>query len=177
MLRQFLVFLHLSSVIVWVGGMFFAYFCLRPAASKVLEPHERLPLWVETFAPFFRFTSYAVALILLSGFTMLLQTGFGFAPLGWYIMAALGLAMASVFGYVYRVLYPTLRLHCDASSLACCGSGPEQHPAIGWCQSVALCVRRSRSCLVSMSSSSRVSCSLALRSGGLFFRMSAYVNR
>ena len=116
MLRQLLLFLHLSSVIVWVGGMFFAYFCLRPAAAKLLEPPQRLPLWVETFDPFFRFTAYAVALILLSGFTMLTQTGFNAAPWGWHLMAALGLVMACVFVYVYRVLYPQLRLHCDASA-------------------------------------------------------------
>ena len=45
MLRQLLILLHLVGVITWVGGMFFAYFCLRPAAVEVLEPARRLPLW------------------------------------------------------------------------------------------------------------------------------------
>ena len=45
MLRPLLLFLHLAGVIVWVGGMFFAYFCLRPAAVRVLQPPQRLPLW------------------------------------------------------------------------------------------------------------------------------------
>jgi uncharacterized membrane protein len=116
MLRQVFVLLHLCGVIVWVGGMFFAYFCLRPASASVLQPPERLTLWVATFDPFFRFTTIAVALIVLSGFTMFFQTGFHNAPLGWHLMLALGSVMAAVFGYVVRVLYPTLRLHCNASA-------------------------------------------------------------
>ena len=116
MMRQLLIFLHFSSVIVWVGGMFFAYFCLRPAAVQVLEPPKRLTLWVATFDRFFRFTAYAVAAIVLSGFTMFFQIGFKFAPIGWHIMMTLGLLMTGVFAYVYAVLYPRLRLHCEASA-------------------------------------------------------------
>lgn len=115
MLRQFLIFLHLSGVIVWVGGMVFAYFCLRPAAARVLEPQQRLPLWAATFGLFFRFVGIAIGFIFLSGFAMLFQTGFAFAPIGWYVMLALGFAMAGVFGHIDRKLYPVLRRHCDAS--------------------------------------------------------------
>ncbi len=115
MLRQTLIFLHLSSAIVWVGGMFFAYFCLRPAVAQVLDPPKRLPLWVATFDRFFLFVAYAVVVIVLSGFFMLFQTGFRVAPLGWQIMMVLGLVMASVFGYIYLILYPKLRAHSAAS--------------------------------------------------------------
>jgi uncharacterized membrane protein len=52
MLRQLLPFLCLISAIAWLGGMFLAYFCLRPAATEVLDPPKRLPLWVVTFARF-----------------------------------------------------------------------------------------------------------------------------
>lgn len=116
MFRQLLIFLHFSSVVVWVGGMFFAYFCLRPAAAQCLEPPQRLPLWVATFDRFFRLVAIAVALILFSGFGLFAQTGFAYAPLGWHIMMALGLAMAGVFAYVYLVLYPRLRRNCAASA-------------------------------------------------------------
>lgn len=116
MFRQLLILLHLSSVIVWVGGMFFAYFCLRPAAAQLIEPSQRLPLWVATFDQFFRMVAVAVALILISGFGMFAQTGFAFAPLGWHIMLALGLAMVGVFGYIYLVLYPRLSGHCEVSA-------------------------------------------------------------
>jgi uncharacterized membrane protein len=114
MMRQLLIFVHLSSVIIWVGGMFFAYFCLRPAAVQLLDPPKRLPLWAATFKLFLRYAAYAVALVVLSGFAMFLQSGFKYAPLGWHIMMTLGLVMAGVFVHVYAVLYPRLRRHCEA---------------------------------------------------------------
>ena len=115
MLRQILLFLHLGGVIVWVGGMVFAYFCLRPAAAKVLLPPQRLPLWAATFGLFFRFVGIAIVFIFLSGFAMLAQTGFTFAPRGWYVMVALGFAMAGVFAYIDFNLYPRLRRCCEAA--------------------------------------------------------------
>jgi uncharacterized membrane protein len=114
--RELLLFLHLSGAIVWVGGMFFAYFCLRPAAAQILEPPKRLPLWAATFERFFRYTAVAVVVMLAAGLAMLFQVGFGRAPTGWHIMFTLGLVMAAVFGYVYLALYPRLKSHCAASA-------------------------------------------------------------
>ena len=110
------LFLHLLGVAVWIGGMVFAHFCLRPAAAGLLEPPARLPLLVATFDRFFRYTAYAVAIILASGIAMFIQSGTRSAPLGWHVMAALGLAMTLVFAYVYGVLYPKLRQHCDGAA-------------------------------------------------------------
>jgi uncharacterized membrane protein len=117
-----LLFLHLASAFVWVGGMFFAYFCLRPAAAQLLQPPERLPLWVATFERFFVFTAVAVAFVLLSGFTMLAQAGFHTAPRGWHIMMALGIVMAGIFAYVYAGLFPKLRQQCAASAWPAAGA-------------------------------------------------------
>ena len=36
--------LHMLGAVVWVGGMFAAYLCLRPAAGS-LEAPQRLRLW------------------------------------------------------------------------------------------------------------------------------------
>ena len=44
--------LHLLAAVVWVGGMFFAVYVLRPAAGP-MEPSDRVPLWQRTFAKFF----------------------------------------------------------------------------------------------------------------------------
>ena len=65
------VMLHLFGVVVWVGGMFFAYMVLRPAAAQRLEPPQRLALWSATLERFFRWVWIAVALVLGSGFYML----------------------------------------------------------------------------------------------------------
>ena len=105
----------------WIGGMFFAYFCLRPAAAQVLQPPQRLPLWTATFARFLPYIALAVVLLVSSGVTMLLDVGFRNAPVGWHVMFALGLVMAAVFVYVYARLFPTLRAHCAASAWPAAG--------------------------------------------------------
>ena len=112
MLRQLLLLLHLLGAIVWIGGMFFAYFCLRPAAAEVLEPPKRLPLWVSTFARFLPCAAIAVVVLLATGAAMLAETGLR----GWYVMLSLGLVMAAVFAHIYAVLYPRLRTLCTASA-------------------------------------------------------------
>lgn len=116
MLRQLLLFLHLTSAMAWMGGMFFAYFCLRPAAAELLEPPRRLPLWVAALGRFLPYTAAAVAILLLTGLAMLLQTGFRQAPVGWHLMLTLGLLMSAMFAYVYLALYPRLRDSCAASA-------------------------------------------------------------
>ncbi len=45
--------LHLLAAVVWVGGMFFAWMILRPAAVDILEPPARLRLWLSVFKRFF----------------------------------------------------------------------------------------------------------------------------
>lgn len=114
--RQLLLFLHLIAAMAWVGGMFFAYFCLRPAAADTLDPPKRLPLWAATFKRFLPYTAVAVAVILVSGLALLVQNDWRQAPLGWNIMTMLGAVMTLVFGYVYLVLFPRLRAHCDLAA-------------------------------------------------------------
>lgn len=115
MLRQGLLLLHLLGAFAWVGGMFFAYFCLRPAAGEVLDPPRRLPLWAATFARFLPYAGIAVLTILATGLTMLLEVGLGHAPPGWHAMLALGLLMTAVFAQVYLVRFPQFRARCAAS--------------------------------------------------------------
>lgn len=116
MLHQLLLFLHLVGMAAWVGGMFFAYFCLRPAAAAVLDPPLRLPLWAATFRLFLRYTALAVALVVGSGFAMIARAGFAQAPPGWHAMMALGLAMTAVYAVVALRLYPRFAAHCAAAA-------------------------------------------------------------
>jgi uncharacterized membrane protein len=43
---------HILGAVIWVGGMFAAYFCLRPAAGAPEVP-QRLRLWRNFFQKFF----------------------------------------------------------------------------------------------------------------------------
>ena len=68
------LFLHLLGVAVWVGGMVFAHFCLRPALGD-LSPQLRLPLWESVFGRFFNWVGVSVLVILVSGGFLLSQYG------------------------------------------------------------------------------------------------------
>lgn len=107
---QLLKFLHVVSVVIWVGGMFFAYIALRPAAAQLLEPPARLKLWEGTFRRFFLWVWIAVALILGSGIGMILRMGgFGRVPLHIFVMFILGLIMTLIFAYVFFAPYHQLK--------------------------------------------------------------------
>src|SRR3954453_1810532 len=89
---------HILSAVVWVGGMFAAYVCLRPAAGP-LEAPQRLALWRRFFAKFLPWAGVGVVLLLITGNWMLL-THFGGsegAPLYVNLMQALGWVMALLF--------------------------------------------------------------------------------
>ena len=103
-----LVFLHLVSAIVWLGGMVFAHFALRPAAVAVLEPPQRLPLMALALGRFFRLVAAAVIVILATGVALLARVGMAQAPVGWHVMLTLGLVMAAVFAVIFVQLYPAL---------------------------------------------------------------------
>ena len=98
--------LHILSIVVWVGGMFFAYVVLRPSAAEVLQPPERLRLWDKVFSKFFNWVWLGVFLVLLSGFYMVyLFGGFAHLPMHINLMMLLGLVMAGIFAYVFFKCY------------------------------------------------------------------------
>lgn len=102
-------FAHLLGAVVWVGGMFFAYMALRPAAATLLQPPQRLPLWQATLQRFFFWVWIAVALIVLSSLLMLNLLG-GMKGVGPYVhvMLATGVVMMGIFGHVYFAPYQRL---------------------------------------------------------------------
>ena len=109
--------LHVLSVVVWVGGMFFAYMALRPAAVEVLEPPLRLTLWVATFKRFFPWVWLAVVLILVSGYWMIFKFG-GFANLPLYVhaMNGLGLLMMAIYLHVFFAPFQKLKKAVSAEN-------------------------------------------------------------
>jgi len=104
--------LHVLSIIVWIGGMVFVHFFLRPAVAQ-LEPSVRLRLMHDVLGRFFRAVLVASLLTLVSGVWMLgrvakqvVQSGGSFEmPLAWTVMAVLGVAMVAIFMHIRFVLY------------------------------------------------------------------------
>jgi len=112
--------LHLLAVVVWVGGMFFAYMALRPVAATLLEPSLRLPLWSQTFARFFPWVWASVILLPATGYWMILNVFGGFANLAVYIhiMQGVGIVMTLIFLHVYFAPYRRLRQAVSAGDFA-----------------------------------------------------------
>ncbi len=109
--------IHLLSALVWVGGMFFAYVVLRPAAVEVLDPPQRLRMWNSVFRRFFVWVWIAVAALLVSGLYLVYLFG-GFAHVGMYIhiMLSMGLAMMAIYVYVYFGCYVPFSLQVAKQS-------------------------------------------------------------
>ncbi|MCO7621575.1 CopD family protein [Pseudomonas guariconensis] len=112
--------LHVLAALVWVGGMFFAWLVLRPAAVSALEGPARLKLWVEVFRRFFRWVWLAVVILAISGIGMLHLrfNGFETAPRYIQVMIGGGIAMFALFMRVQALLLPQLRAAVTAEDWA-----------------------------------------------------------
>lgn len=108
-------FLHLAAAIVWLGGIAFMLFSLRPAAGTLLAPPQRLPLIAQVLRRFFTGVWLAVAVLLVTGLVMLLDVGMKNAPAGWHAMLAIGLVMFALFGHLYFGPFRRLNLAVGAS--------------------------------------------------------------
>ena len=106
-MRDLWIFLHLLGVVVWIGGMSFAHFCLRPAAMQ-WPPPQRLPLMAGALGRFFGQVSVALVLLWISGVAMMLQVGFARSPGTWHAMMGIALVMTIVFGVIRLRHYPKL---------------------------------------------------------------------
>ena len=112
MLYNLLKLVHLLSIIVWIGGMVFAHFFLRPAA-QALDAPQRVRLMHDVLQRFFAAVTVAIVLVLGSGLWMIgrvakqaVQSGGSFAmPLSWTLLATLGLVMMAIFGLIRFALF------------------------------------------------------------------------
>jgi uncharacterized membrane protein len=113
--------LHVLAIVLWVGGMLFAHFFLRPALVQ-LEPPQRLRLMHEVLRRFFAAVGVAALLSLFTGLWMIgrvakqaVQSGGSFAmPLDWTVMAVLGVLMVAIFGHIRFVLFKRLAVAVTA---------------------------------------------------------------
>ena len=101
--------LHLIAGIVWMGGMTFMLFALRPAALDTLEAQPRAVLMGQVWKRFYALVLVAIVALFATGTHLYTQTfraarlaaGEGSVPLGWNIMLVLGLVMMLIFGHIY----------------------------------------------------------------------------
>lgn len=107
--------LHILAIVVWIGGMVFAHFFLRPAALQ-LEPPQRIRLMHGALQRFFKAVLVSIVVVLASGLWMIgrvaketVQAGLPFnMPLDWTVMAVLGIVMMGIFGHIRFALFKRL---------------------------------------------------------------------
>jgi uncharacterized membrane protein len=121
--------LHMLSIVVWIGGMVFAHFFLRPAVAQ-LEAPLRLRLMHDVLGRFFQAVLVASLLTLASGVWMLgrvakqvVQSGGNFEmPLAWTVMAVLGVVMVAIFMRIRFALYKRFSRAVAVSEWAAAGA-------------------------------------------------------
>lgn len=120
---------HVLAIIVWIGGMVFAHFFLRPATLQ-LEPPQRIKLMHGALQRFFAAVLVGIAVVLASGLWMIgrvakesVQAGLGFnMPLSWTIMATLGILMMAIFMHIRFALFKRLSKSVAANDWAAGGA-------------------------------------------------------
>lgn len=108
----FLKAVHLLAMVVWIGGMFFTHFCLRPAIAQ-LDAQTRLAVMRVALGRFFSIVLAASALTVGTGGWLMARVaaasaragGAASMPIEWHVMAALGLLMLAIFLYIRFVPY------------------------------------------------------------------------
>ena len=134
--------IHVLSIVLWIGGMAFAHFFLRPAVAQ-LEASVRLRLMHDVLGRFFQAVLVASLLTLISGVWMLgrvakqvVQSGGSFEmPLAWTIMAVLGIVMVAIFMHIRFVLFKRLGQAVAASEWS---AGASVMAQIRWWVSINL---------------------------------------
>lgn len=117
---------HVLSVILWIGGMAFTLFFLRPALAA-LEPPVRLRLMQDVLGRFFGAVLALALIALVTGGWMMVEFANRMAlaaatevrmPWTWSLMAALGVLMTLIFGHIRFVLFQRLRRAVASSAWA-----------------------------------------------------------
>ena len=109
--------LHLIAGIVWIGGMTFMLFALRPAAMACMEAQPRAVLMGHVWQRFYAWVLVAIVVLFATGTHLYtatfraarLATGNGSVPLGWNVMLVLGITMMLVFGHIYFAGFKTYK--------------------------------------------------------------------
>ena len=113
-----LLALHALAAVIWVGGMFFALLCLRPALAG-LAPPDRLRVWRNTLPRFFAWVWASIAVLLASGYYVVIEGYGGFAGVGQHvhIMHGTGLLMVALFVLLNLGPFRRFRIAYDQGNL------------------------------------------------------------
>ena len=112
--------IHALAAMIWVGGMLFSHFALRPALSE-MAPALRLGLWRRVLPRFFALVWVCIAALLLTGYGVLFlgyRGGFTGGGMHIDIMQITGLIMTANFIYLFFGPFQAFKRRVDTEELA-----------------------------------------------------------
>ena len=98
-----IIFLHVVSAVIWVGGMIAIRFVVHYSIIKIEEPKVRLGRNLELLKRFFDIVKYLIPIILVTALFMIFGLEFKDTPLNKfvYIKEAIWMIMTIVFVVIY----------------------------------------------------------------------------
>ncbi|WP_373506988.1 CopD family protein [Thiocapsa sp.] len=118
--------LHQAAGLIWVGGMFFAHFALRPTLKEALDPQPRLRVALGVFQRFFPWVWGSIAVLWLSGLWVFLGVSGGKVGLHVHAMMGIALVMTLIFTLIYFIPFRRMQRRVAAADW------PEAASAFGW---------------------------------------------
>jgi len=116
---------HALFATIWVGGMFFAYTCLRPTLATV-DAKLRTALWAQVLHRFFGFVFVAIIVLLGTGLHLIRALG-GMAHVGTHVHIMLGLGIVMMLLALHVYFSPLRRLKLAVAA----GDVPEAGRRLG----------------------------------------------
>lgn len=118
--------LHQLAGIVWIGGMFFAHFALRPTLKSSLEIQARVEVANGVFRRFFPWVWGSIVTLWISGFWIAFVAYGSNAALHVHIMMGIALVMTLIFIYLFAVPYRRLRIAMEYENWRWAGAEASQ---------------------------------------------------
>jgi len=114
--------LHITSAVIWVGGMFFAYMALRPAMAG-LSKDIALALWRRTLQTFLRWVAAMVLVLWVTGIYQMffVLPGFGTSGLHVDTMFTTALIMTLLFFWLNHSVFRKFKLAADSHDFETAG--------------------------------------------------------
>lgn len=98
-----IIFLHVLSAIIWVGGMIAIRFAVHYSMQKVEEPKIKLGRTLENLQRFFSMVIPSIVVLLITAIIMIIALGFKGTSLYSFVIAkeVIWTIMTLVFIYIY----------------------------------------------------------------------------
>ncbi len=98
-----IIFLHVISAVLWVGGMIAIRFAVHYSIQNIVEPKIKIERTLENLKRFFNMVIPAILILLITAVIMIIALGFKGTPLYSFVIAkeAIWTIMTIVFIIIY----------------------------------------------------------------------------